>query len=81
MNIEEDLRQYIGEILLTQGSPAAPRDDEALIASGLIDSLGLIKLLAFVQQRWQVDLLASCGPEDFESIATLAAAIRRHGRA
>jgi hypothetical protein len=33
-----------------------------------------------VQQRWYVDLMTSGGPDDFQSIATLAAAIRRHGR-
>jgi hypothetical protein len=78
--IEDELRSFISGDLLG-GVGARIEDDEALIATGRIDSLGLIRLLGHIQERWQVDLMASAGPDDFQSIATLAAVLRRNGKA
>ena len=80
MAIESELKQYIVEQLLEGDGDAAVEENEALIATGRIDSLGLMKLIGHIQQRYRIDLMASGGPDDFESIATLAAAIRRHGQ-
>lgn len=77
MNLENELKQYVAENLIEGTGDVAL--DEALIATGRIDSLGLMKLLAHVQQRYRVDLIAIGGPDDFETITTIAAAIRRHG--
>lgn len=79
MAIETELKQFILEQLLEGGAETQVKEDESLVASGRIDSLGLIKLIGHVQQRYRVDLMAVGGPEDFESIASMAAAIRRHG--
>ena len=80
MEIENELRRYVTENLLEGGGQGDVTDDEALIATGRIDSLGLIKLIGHIQQRFRVDLMAVGSPDDFESIRTLAAAIQRHGR-
>ncbi|MBK8232526.1 MAG: hypothetical protein IT349_14985 [Candidatus Eisenbacteria bacterium] len=77
--IENELRQFILENLLEGSGQAEVADDEALVATGRIDSLGLIKLIGHIQQQYRVDLMASGGPDDFESISSMAAAIRRHG--
>ncbi|MFN8549609.1 MAG: hypothetical protein U0527_16965 [Candidatus Eisenbacteria bacterium] len=78
MAIETELKQFILEQLLEGGAETQVKEDESLVASGRIDSLGLM-LIGHVQQRYRVDLMAVGGPEDFESIASMAAAIRRHG--
>jgi acyl carrier protein len=51
--------------------------DEPLIRSGRVDSMGLLQILGFIQQRYGVDLSATGGPSDFETVTSLAAAIRR----
>ncbi len=79
MEIDRELIAYVEENLLVGARPPAGlATDDALIARGFIDSLGLMQLLAHVEQRWQVDLLEVASPDDFVSVATLARAIRRH---
>lgn len=78
MEIERALHGYIVESLLDGSAGSGPGDDENLIGTGRIDSLGLLKLVGYVQQHYGVDLMAVGGPEDLESIRSLAAAIRRH---
>jgi len=39
--------------------------------------LGLLRVLGFVEERYGVYLAETGSPTDFESVATLAAAIRR----
>jgi acyl carrier protein len=78
MNIEQDIRNYITSELLQNAS--APGDDDALISSGRVDSMGLLQILGFVQQRFGVDLMAVGSPQDFDSVRALAAAVRRNQR-
>jgi len=76
-DVERELRTFVEERLL-EGRPAELGREEPLIASGRIDSMGLMQLLGHIQQRWQVDLLALGGPDDFVSLRTLADAVCRH---
>ncbi|HOX24801.1 MAG TPA: hypothetical protein PLL30_03430 [Candidatus Krumholzibacteria bacterium] len=80
MDIESTLIRFIAEEVLQDGGAAPPARDEPLIASGRIDSFGLMLILGFIQQRWRIDLMVTGNLEDFESVATMAAAIRRHAR-
>jgi acyl carrier protein len=49
--------------------------DEQLIATGRVDSLGLMSLFEFIQQRYKVNLLPVAEPKDLETIRSLANAI------
>jgi hypothetical protein len=51
--------------------------EEPLISSGRVDSMGLLQVLSFVQERYGVDLLSTGSPRDFETVTAMAAAIRR----
>ena len=77
MNIEADLRQFIASELLTAERAPQLADDSALVSSGWVDSMGLLQILGFIQQRFNVDLMSVGNPRDFDSIAALAAAVRR----
>jgi len=55
----------------------ASRIDEPLIRSGRLDSMGLLQVLGFIEQRYGVRLTETGSPEDFETVAALAAAVRR----
>ena len=77
MSTEAELARYVSEDLAVsrRGEPVLP--DERLVSSGRIDSLGLISLMSFVQERWGVDLLAFGEPSDFDTVRGVAEAIRR----
>ncbi len=78
MNIEADIRQFITSELLPGEKSAQLAEDAPLVSSGRVDSMGLLQILSFVQQRFGVDLMAVGNPHDFDSIQALAAAVRRH---
>lgn len=60
MSIEDDLLAFISQDLLhglSQG-PLQPEDD--LLGSGLVDSLGVMRIVAFVEKRYGIGV----PPED-----------------
>lgn len=78
MNIEADIKQFITSELMADERSAKLADDDALISSGRVDSMGLLQILGFIQQRFGVDLMAVGSPTDFDSVKALAAAVRRN---
>ena len=80
MSVEADIKQFIATELLSGERSAQLADGDPLISSGLVDSMGLLQILSFVQQRFGVDLMTVASPQDFDSVTALAAAVRRHAR-
>lgn len=79
MNIEDELIQFIQSVILTDAKKLDFSEEDDLISSGHVDSMGLLQILGFIDQKFGVDLMAAGGgPEDFSSVAGLAAAIRRN---
>jgi acyl carrier protein len=74
-DVEGILLRFIADEVAIDG--AGLRVDERLVESGRIDSLGLVNILAFVADRFGIDLVAAGELRDLESISTLAAAVRR----
>ncbi len=68
--ITRRLAEYIVNELASRKPDALPADDFPIIESGLIDSLGLFKLIAYIEEHYPV----SIAPEEilFENFATLA---------
>jgi acyl carrier protein len=53
-------------------------DDEPLFESGIIDSLGLIKLLAFIEETFNVSLnMSEIDIEDFNTLDDILKTIKR----
>jgi acyl carrier protein len=78
MSIESDIKQFIESELLSDDQSSQLADDEPLISSGRIDSMGLLQVLGFIQQRFGVDLMSVGNPQDFDTVSALAAAVRRN---
>ncbi len=51
--------------------------EERLVESGRVDSIGLLQILGFVSERYEVDLLVLGSPRDLLSVAALASAVHR----
>ncbi len=53
-------------------------DDEPLIESGIIDSLGVLKILAFLDEAFGVDLSSDqIKLENFKNVSTICALIEK----
>jgi len=77
MSIETELQEFIAAEVVADAAAGGVRVDEPLIRSGRVDSIGLLQILGFIQQRYGVDLASTGEPSDFETVTSLAAAIRR----
>lgn len=78
MDIEARLSEYVSEELLDGGYSVEP--DEKLLADGLVDSLGMMRLVAFITDSFELEV----PPEDvvignFATIARMAEYLRGRG--
>ncbi|MEM8499985.1 MAG: acyl carrier protein [Pseudomonadota bacterium] len=51
---EEQIKQFILSDLIKDGSATELENDENLIDSGVVDSLGIMKLVAFLEKSFKV---------------------------
>jgi len=71
--VKDALREYITQELIDGRVYSNLSDDDDLLTSGLVDSLGIMSLVAFIDERFGI----SVPPEDvtlesFSTIATMA---------
>ncbi|HDP98152.1 MAG TPA: acyl carrier protein [bacterium] len=78
MNTSEEVRQFILSELIN-GTGSVDIDDETeLIESGIIDSLGIMKLLTFIETKFAAKIDESeLMPENFHSIDAIRALLNR----
>jgi acyl carrier protein len=74
MPVRDQIRQFIRDSFLVDEFA----DDESFLGTGIVDSLGIVQLVAFVEATFGLkvpdgDLL----PENFDSVSRLAAYIER----
>ena len=77
MSIETELQEFIAAEVIVDAAVGGVLVHEPLVRSGRVDSMGLLQILGFIQQRYSVDLASTGDPSDFETVTSLAAAIRR----
>ena len=52
-------------------------DDEPLLDSGIVDSLGILRILSFVEEAFGVDLSSDeIRPENFRDLRTICAMVQ-----
>lgn len=69
----EELRTFIQSDLLNLQEDDVLLDDQELLVDGMVDSLGMIRLLAFIKETYQYNV----PPEDFliENFSSLNAIV------
>jgi len=79
MNTNEVIRDFITNEIL-HGSLVSPLGDEdQLVESGIIDSLGVMTLLSFLDEKFSIQVSGDdLIPENFESVSAIAALVNRH---
>jgi acyl carrier protein len=75
--IEKDIRQFLSE-LLPEGKMADVGDDTPLRTSGILDSMGLLRLVGMVEEKFGIEVSAyEAGIENFDRIDDIAAFVQR----
>ena len=53
-------------------------DDQSLLEAGIVDSLGVLSLVRFIEERYGISVTEEeMMPENFDSIAAIAAFVQR----
>jgi acyl carrier protein len=78
MNTNDIIRKFITDEILHDSLASTLGDDELLIDSGIIDSMGIMTLLAFVEEQFSIEIQGDdLIPENFASISTITALVER----
>lgn len=72
MTTKEILTEFILKELATDHAAKYMDENQSLLDSGAIDSLGIMKLLAFIEEQFKIKVLdEELIPENFSTIASI----------
>ena len=78
MIIEKQVRQYIADNFLFSDDGYQLSDDASFLEEGIVDSTGVLELVMFVEETFNVAVEdEEIVPDNFDSVSQLAAYIRR----
>jgi acyl carrier protein len=78
MSTKEIIHEFISRELLHDAQETPLNDDDQLIESGIIDSLGIMTMLSFLEEEFSLQLPnEDLVPENFASISTIVALVER----
>ena len=78
MDIKNQIRQYISENLTFDDSASELDDEESFQDTGIVDSTGVMELVMFIEESYSVEVEDhEITPENFDSIANLAAFVQQ----
>jgi acyl carrier protein len=78
--IEEDLRQFVIETFLFGSDDGQLSTDDSFIDKGLIDSMGILNLVSYVESRYDIQVAdAEVVPEIWDSVSRIARFIASKG--
>ena len=78
MDVKHSILEFIHNEVLDPQDGNRLEDSSELIEAGILDSLGMMKLLTFIEESFSVTLDESAlVPENFESVATLSCLVEK----
>jgi methoxymalonate biosynthesis acyl carrier protein len=78
MSVAADVEQFVLRELMAGTAVASIDHDEDLLGSGVIDSHGLMQLVTFLRDRYEVAIPdEALTPENFQTIAAIDAFVAR----
>ena len=77
MDSKKMIRQFINSTIIdNHNGKNKLKDTDPLLEAGILDSLGIMKLLSFLEETFSVSLEAKeLMPENFETVETLSSLI------
>lgn len=80
--IEQPIRDFIATRLLYSNDGFTYPDDVSLLREGIIDSLGVVELIEFLQTHFGLRIeQQEVRPDNFDSVTKMAAYVRRKNAA
>ncbi len=74
MTVRESIRSFIVETFFVDDFS----DDEFFLRAGIIDSMGMLQLVTFLQEEFGIEILdAELVPENLDSLARATAFVER----
>ena len=78
MQIEEEVREFIFENFLFGQTDQVLNNDDSLLDNGIIDSTGVLELITFLEERFQITVEdTELVPENLDSVSRLTSFIQR----
>ena len=78
MTVEVNIKDYIAKNLLFSDNGYPYSDDASFLEEGIVDSVGIMELVSFVEGNYKVSVAdADVTPDNFDSVSRLAAYNRR----
>ena len=78
MSVEEQIKSYILENFLFSDDGNELAEDASFLEEGIVDSTGVLELVMFVEETFDLSVEdEEIVPDNFDSVAQLAAYIRR----
>ncbi len=75
--MKQQIRQFLSE-LLPEGKSANLHDDTPLRTSGLVDSMGMLRIVSFLEEKYGIEVDAyEASVENFDRIDDIAAFVQR----
>ncbi len=76
--IESTIREFVAENFLFRGDLKSVSDRESLLENGLIDSMGVLELVAFLEKEFAFRVAEEdVVPENLDSISAIVAYVRQ----
>lgn len=76
MNTSDTIRDFITHEILHETLASPLGNDDQLVDSGVIDSLGVMTMLSFLEEEFSIKIPDNeLTPENFESISTITALV------
>ena len=80
--IEQELRDFVVQNFLFGDASRTPRRDDSFLELGLIDSTGVLELVAHLEQRFHFKVGdAELLPDNLDSLSALVAFVQRKSAA
>ena len=75
--IEESIRSYIAENIIFSNNGYPYPEDASFLNEGIIDSMNILELVMFVEERFGVHVAdEEIVPDHFDSVSKIAAYVR-----
>lgn len=82
MNTSEKIKQFILDEVCPEAGLSSLDDNEPLISSGLMDSLGILKILSFLDDEFGVNLASEeIKHDNFSTVNTICSLIEKNRNA
>ena len=73
MDVKKSLKNFITSELMQGSNNGSLNDSQSLIEEGIIDSLGILKLMSFIEDTFSVQIKdADLTPENFSTPQSIA---------